>query len=87
MYTPWQRIRKNSRTCTNSLQESVYKSGCSTEEGDDEDEIWETERCDCSASAETCVSESGVGDADARFKLTGLKPGDKVCFVSDCHPM
>ena len=86
MYTPWQRIRKNSRTCTNSLQESVYKSGCATE-GDDEDEIWETERCDCSASAETCVSESGVGDADARFKLTGLKPGDKVCFVSDCHPM
>ena len=85
MYTPNKRIRKNSRSCTNSLQESVHKSGCATE-GDDEDEIWETERCDCSAPSntvqetETCISESGVGSANARFQLTGLKAGDKVCF-------
>ena len=85
MYTPNKRIRKNSRSCTNSLQESVHKSGCATE-GDDEDEIWETERCDCSAPSntveetETCISQSGVGSANARFELTGLKAGDKVCF-------
>ena len=45
-YTPGERIRKNSRTCQNGLQESVYKSGCATD-GDEEVEIFETERCDC----------------------------------------
>ena len=46
-YTPGERIRKNSRTCQNCLlQESVYKSGCATD-GDEEVEIFETERCDC----------------------------------------
>ena len=33
-------------------------------------------------SDETCISESGVGDADARFELTGLKAGDKVFFFT-----
>ena len=108
-YTPEEKIRKNIRTCSNSLHESVHKSGCSTE-GDDEDTIWETEDCDCSAeelttttteepttttttstteepttTGKTCISQSGVGDADARFKLTGLKPGDKVYFTYPCR--
>ena len=45
-YTPEERIRKNSRTCQNGLQESVYKTGCAID-GDEEVEIFETERCDC----------------------------------------
>ena len=59
-----------------------------TEEGG-----WDFEACkDTSAeeptpseeSKEGCISEMGVGDADARFELTGLKPGDKV-YISSLH--
>ena len=45
-YTPEERIRKNTRTCQNGLQESVFKTGCATND-DEEVGIFETERCDC----------------------------------------
>ena len=58
-----------------------------TEEGG-----WDFEACKETPTAEeptsteepdeTCISESGVGDADARFELTGLKAGDKVYFFT-----
>jgi len=83
-YTPEERIRKNSRTCQNGLQESVYKAGCATD-GDEEVEIFETERCDCTPAKEACagvgIAAEGVGYSDAHFHLTGLKPGDKVDFA------
>ena len=84
-YTPEERIRKNTRTCQNGLQESVYKTGCAID-GDEEVEIFETERCDCTPAKEACVgvgiAAEGVGYSDAHFHLTGLKPGDKVAVLS-----